>query len=147
MGYPHGHRKTTTQVAGLPMAGIVASMVLDGPLHGDWFKAYVTKVLVSDLRPGNIAIIDNLSNHKRAAMKENIEAVDALLCFLPPYSTASNPIEKAFFRLKVMLRNAGMRTVCGLWDLIGRLVDFFHLDECATFSAPTDMKQTDRKTL
>ena len=106
-----GHRKTTTLVAGLLTTGMVAPMVLDGPINGDWFEAYVTQVLVPELRPGDVVIMDNLSSHKRAAVKEKIEAVGAALRFLPPYSPDFNPIEKAFSRLKAMLRKIGERTV------------------------------------
>ena len=133
MGFPHGHRKTTTLVAGLRMTGMVAPMVLDGPINGDWFEAYVTQVLIPELRPGDVVIMDNLSSHKRASVCERIEAAGASLRFLPPYSPDFNPIEKAFSRLKAMLRKAGERTVSGLWDLIGRLVDIFKPDECANY--------------
>lgn len=133
MGFPHGHRKTTTLVAGLRMTGMVAPMVLDGPINGDWFEAYVTQVLVPELSPGDVVIMDNLSSHKRASVRERIEAVGATLRFLPPYSPDFNPIEKAFSRLKAMLRKIGERTVNGLWDLIGRLVDIFQPHECANY--------------
>ena len=78
-----------------------------------------------ELRAGDVVIMDNLSSHIRAAVKERIEAVGATLRFLPPYSPDFNHSEKAFSRLKAMLRKAGKRTVRGLWDLIGRLVDIF----------------------
>ena len=136
MGFPHGHRKTTTLVAGLRMSGMIAPMVLDGPINGDWFEAYVGQVLVPELRPGDVVIIvimDNLSSHKRISVRERIEAAGATLRFLPPYSPDFNPIEKAFSRLKAMLRKAGERTVSGLWDLIGRLVDIFQPTECANY--------------
>ena len=133
MGFPHGRRKTTTLVAGLRMTGMVAPMVLDGTINGDWFEAYVAQVLVPELRPGDIVIMDNLSSHKRAAVRERIEAVGASLMYLPPYSPDFNPIEKAFSRLKAMLRKIGERTVAGLWDLIGQLVDIFLPDECANY--------------
>ena len=90
-------------------------------------------MLLPELRPGDIVIMDNLSSHKRVAVKDKIEAVGATLRFLPPYSPDFNPIEKAFSRLKAMLRKAGERTVRGLWDLIGRLVDIFQPRECATY--------------
>lgn len=64
MGFPHGHRKTTTLVAALRMTGMVAPMVLDGPINGDWFEAYVAPVLVPELQPGDVVIMDNLSSHK-----------------------------------------------------------------------------------
>ncbi|WP_156804368.1 IS630 family transposase, partial [Sphingomonas sp. ATCC 31555] len=133
MGYPHGHRKTTTLVAGLRMTGMVAPMVLDGPINGDWFEAYVAQVLVPTLRPGDIVIMDNLSSHKRPAVQHRIEAAGATLRFLPPYSPDFNPIEKAFARLKAMLRKAGERTVSGLWNRIGALVDIFQPSECANY--------------
>jgi transposase len=66
-------------------------------------------------------------------VQEKIEAAGATLRFLPPYSPDFNPIEKAFSRLKAMLRKVGERTVRGLWDLIGRLVDIFQPDECANY--------------
>ena len=90
-------------------------------------------MLVPELQPGDIVIMDNLSSHKRAAVREWIEAAGATLRFLPPYSPDFNPIEKAFVRLKAMLRKAGERTVSGLWDLIGKLVDIFQADECANY--------------
>jgi len=125
MGFPHGHRKTTTLVAGLRMTGMVAPMVLDGPINGDWFEAYVAQVLVSELRPGDVVIMDNLSSHKRASVQVLIEAAGATLRFLP--------IEKAFARLKAMIRKAGERTVSGLWGLIGRLVDIFKPADCTNY--------------
>lgn len=133
VGVPHGHRKTTTLVAGLRRTGMVAPMVLDGPINGEWFKAYVGQVLVPELRPGDIVIMDNLSSHKRPEVAELIEAAGASLMFLPPYSPDFNPIEKAFARLKAMLRKAAERTVSGLWTLIGKLADIFMPDECANY--------------
>lgn len=115
------------------MTGMVAPMVLDGPINGDWFEAYVGQVLIPELRPGDVVIMDNLSSHKRASVSKRIEAIGATLRFLPPYSTDFNPIQKAFSRLKAMLRKAGKRTVRGLWDLIGRLIDIFQPGECANY--------------
>ena len=133
MGYPHGHRKTTMLITGLRMTGMVAPMVLDGLINGDRFEAYVGQVLVPDLRRGDVVIMDKLSSHKRASVRDLIEAAGARLQFLPPYSPDFNPIEQAFSRLKAMLRKASERTVSGLWDLIGKLVDIFQPDECANY--------------
>lgn len=130
---PHGHWKTTTFVAGLRTSGMVAPMVLDGPINSVAFQAYVDQVLVPELRPGDIVVMDNLSSHKGAGVREAIEAAGASLLYLPPYSPDFNPIEKAFSRLKAMLRKIGERTVNGLWDLIGRLVDIFQPKECANY--------------
>jgi transposase len=133
MGFPHGHRKTTTLVAGLRLSGKVAPMVLDGPIDGDWFEAHVRHVLVPTLRPGDIVIMDNLSSHQRVAARELIEAAGAELRFLPPYSPDFTPIEMAFSRLKALLRKAAERTVEGLWAAIGHLVDLITPNESANF--------------
>jgi hypothetical protein len=84
-GVPHGHWKTTTFVAGLSRTGMIAPWVLDGPMNCDAFTTYVTRVLVPELSPGNVVIMDNLSNHKAPAVRVAIEAAGARLLFLPPF--------------------------------------------------------------
>nr|WP_255346429.1 IS630 family transposase [Asticcacaulis sp. YBE204] len=133
MGFPHGHRKTTTLIAGLRLTGMTAPMVLDGPINGGWFEAYVGQVLVPTLTPGDVVIMDNLSSHKRASAKDSIENAGAKLVFLPPYSPDFNPIEKAFSKLKALLRKAAERTIDGLWNAIGRLMDLISPKEARNY--------------
>jgi len=128
---PHGHWKTTTFVAGLRLSGLVAPMVLDGPINREAFQAYVDQVLVPELSPGDVVVMDNLSSHKRPAIRHAIEAAGASLLYLPPYSPDFNPIENAFAKLKALLRKAAERTVDALWIAIGRLIDAFTPAECA----------------
>jgi len=99
------------------------------------FEIYVAKVLVPELKPGDIVVMDNLSSHKGATVRAMIEAAGASLLYLPPYSPDFNPIEKAFSKLKAHLRKAAERTVSGLWDAIGRLIDLFTPQECTNFFA------------
>ena len=132
-GIPHGHWKTTTFVAGLRLDGIAAPMVLDGPINRDAFQAYVDQVLVPELRPGDVVVMDNLSSHKGPAVRRAIEAVGASLLYLPPYSPDLNPIENAFAKLKALLRKAAERTVGALWDRIGIALDAFTPAECANY--------------
>ena len=132
-GVPHGHWKTTTFVAGLRNTAMVAPMVLDGPINRDAFTAYVEQVLVPELAPGDIVIMDNLSSHKAPAIRAAIEAAGAELRFLPPYSPDFNPIEKAFSKLKAHLRKAAQRSVHGLWNAIGRIIDLYSPHECANY--------------
>jgi transposase len=134
-GIPQGHWKTTTFVAGLRLTGLMATMVLDGPINREAFQAYVEQLLVRELRPGDIVIMDNLSSHKGAAIRQAIEAAGASLVFLPPYSPDFNPIENAFAKLKALLRAAAERTVEALWATIGSLIDRFTPDECANYFA------------
>ncbi len=134
-GVPHGHWKTTTLVAGLRHTGMVAPMVLDGPIDGATFRAYVERVLVPELRPGDVVILDNLGSHKGPHVRAAIEAVGARLLHLPPYSPDFNPIEQAFAKLKALLRKAAERTVDGLWDAIASILDTLTPAECANYFA------------
>jgi transposase len=110
-----------------------APMALDGPINRDAFVAYVRHVLVPELSPGDIVIMDNLSSHKAPAARDAIEAAGARLLFLPPYSPDFNPIEQAFSKLKAHLRKAAERTIHGLWDAIGRILDLYPPQECANY--------------
>lgn len=139
-GIPHGHWKTTTFVGGLRTTGMVAPMVLDGPINGAAFRAYVEQVLVPELSPGDIVIMDNLGSHKRKAARDAIEAAGASLLFLPPYSPDFNPIENAFAKLKALLRKAAERTVDGLWSAIARFIDLFTPEECRNYFAAAGYK-------
>jgi transposase len=134
-GIPHGHRMTTTFVAGLRLTGMVAPMVLNGPINGAAFQAYTDQVLVPELRAGDIVIMDNLGSHKIDGIRAAIEAAGAKLLFLPPYSPDFNPIEKAFSKLKALLRKAAERTVEGLWNKIGEILSAITPHECANFFA------------
>ncbi len=133
VGVPHGHWKTTTFVGALTRRGFIAPFVLDGPINRRAFETYVEKVLVPELRRGDIVVMDNLSSHKGPRVRQMIEAADAELRYLPPYSPDFNPIENAFAKLKAILRKAAERTVEGLWTTIGRCLDLFSPNECANY--------------
>ena len=115
MGVPHGHWKTTTFVGALTLRGFIAPCVLNGLINRDAFETHLKKVLVPELRKGDIVVMDNLSSHKGSKVRNLIEAAGAQLRYLPPYSPDLNPIENAFSELKALLRKAAERTVDGLW--------------------------------
>ncbi len=108
---PYGHWMTTTVTAGLRLGGIAAPMLLDGPMDGEFFLAYVEQILVPELTPGDIVIMDNLPAHKVAGVRTAIEAAQAHLLYLPSYSPDFNPIEMAFSKFKALMRAAEARTV------------------------------------
>jgi transposase len=130
---PHGHWKTTTFIAGLRLDGLTAPMVLDGPMNGVTFRAYVEQMLVPTLRPGDVVIMDNLPAHRVSGVREAIEAAGATRLFLPPYSPDFNPIEQAFAKLKAWLRKVAARTKDALWQAIADALDTFTLDECRNY--------------
>jgi transposase len=132
---PHGHWRTTTFVAGLRAGGIVAPLVLDGPMTGPVFRAYVEQMLAPALSSGDVVVMDNLAAHKVAGVREAIRSAGASVLYLPPYSPDLNPIEMVFAKLKALLRKAAARTRDGLWDAIGGLLDRFPPGECARYLA------------
>jgi transposase len=130
---PHGRWRTLTFLAALRCDAVTAPCVVDGPINGVTFLAYVEQVLVPSLRPGDIVIMDNLGSHKGAGVRRAIRAAGAKLFFLPPYSPDLNPIEQVFAKLKTLLRKAEERTVEATWKRIGQLLDAFSPQECANY--------------
>ena len=130
---PHGHWRTTTFVAGLRSTGLVAPLVLDGPMNGSAFPAYVQQFLAPTLRSGDVVVMDNLAALKVVGVEDTIRATGASLLYLPPYSPDLNPIEQAFAKLKALLRGAAARTKEALWTTIGELLDRFKPAECRNY--------------
>lgn len=110
-------------------------MVLDGAMHGTAFLAYVEQVLVPELAPGDVVVMDNLPAHKVGGVRQAIEDAGARLLYLPPYSPDCNPIEMAFSKLKALLRKAAPRTVTDLWDTLASALYAFTPTECANYFA------------
>ena len=89
-------------------------MMLDGPMNGPAFLAYVEQVLVPTLRPGQIVVMDNLPAHKLPGVRAAIQATGARLLLLPPYSPDFNPIEAAWALIKKRLRRVAARSAAAL---------------------------------
>jgi len=148
IGYaPHGHRQTTTFLAALCHDRLAAPAVFNGPINGETFLAWVLQFLVPLLRPGDIVLMDNLSSHKVAGVREAIEAAGAVLRYLPPYSPDFNPIEQVFAKLKTLLRKAAARTIETLWNAIGHLLAAFSPAECANYFTDAGYRLPIRVTL
>lgn len=130
---PYGHWKTTTFVAALRSTALTAPCLIDGPMNGNAFLAYVEQILAPTLAPGDIVVLDNLSAHKVAGVRQAIEPAGARLLYLPPYSPDLNPIEQLFAKLKALLRKAAERSVDGLWNRIATLLSAFPPEECANY--------------
>jgi transposase len=130
---PQGHWKTTTFVAALRSTALTAPGVIDGPMNGNVFLAYVEQILAPSLTPGDIVVMDNLSAHKVQGVRQTIEAAGATLLYLPPYSPDFNPIEQVFAKLKALLRKARERSLDGLWSRIAVLLHAFKPPECTNY--------------
>jgi putative transposase len=132
---PHGHWKTMTFVASLRYDRIEAPWLIDGPINGEGFRAYVEKVLVPTLRPGELVMMDNLGSHKGKAVRQAIRSAGAKLFFLPKYSPDLNPIEQVFAKLKHLLRKAAARNLEALVATTGELLGAYTARECANYFA------------
>lgn len=130
---PHGHWKTSTYIAALRHDRVIAPGVFDGAINGDLFLAWLIQILVPLLRSGDIVIMDNLSSHKVAGVREAIEAAGAQLLYLPAYSPDLNPIEMLFAKLKSQVRSLATRTVSALWDALGAVSKAVPPAECGNF--------------
>ncbi len=139
---PYGHWRTMTFIAALRWDRITAPLVLDQPINGEWFKAYVEQALVPTLQPGDVVVMDNLGSHKGKAVRQAIRAAGAHLLFLPPYSPDLNPIEQVFAKLKTLLRKADERCIETVWKRIGQLLDRFSPAECANYLANSGYAST-----
>jgi transposase len=128
---PHGHWRTTTFIAGLRQTGIIAPLVLDGPMTGLAFRAYVEQCLAP--APGDVVVLDNLAAHKIDGVRQAIATAGASLLYLPPYAPDLNPIEQLFAKLKALLRKTAARTKDDLWSAIGRLLDACPASACANY--------------
>jgi transposase len=120
---PKNYGDNITILGSLSCAGLEAMMTINGPVDTAVFRAYVNKVLVPTLVPGDIVVMDNLGSHKVAGIREAIEAVGAALLYLPPYSPDWSPIEPCWSKLKTFLRAAKARTRETLEDAIRAAID------------------------
>ena len=119
---PGGHWKILTILSALSLGGLLATMTIEEATDGDIFLAYLEQVLGPKLRPGDVVVMDNLSAHKVAGVEQLIQAAGAELLYLPPYSPDLNPIEKAWAKLKQLLRSAKARTAEALDQAIAELL-------------------------
>jgi len=144
---PFGHWKTSTFIAALRHNRVTAPLLLDGPMNGASFLAYVEQVLAPTLRRGDIVIMDNVSIHKVAGVREAIEARGATLFYLPPYSPDFNPIEQFFSKLKAMLRKAAATSIASLWAAVASIIQEFSPRQCAAYLVNAGYGQPYRKLL
>ena len=139
---PHGHWQTMTFVAALRHDRIEAPWLIDGPIDGQSFRAYVEKELAPTLKPGDLVIMDNLGSHKGEAVRQAIRSAGAKLFFLPKYSPDLNPIEQVFAKFKHLLRKAAARTLETVLAAIGELLDAYTPEECANYLKNAGYGQT-----
>ena len=119
---PRNRGKNTTLLSSMTMEGMGPSLTVEGTTTAAVFEAYVERVLSPMLRPGQIVVMDNLTAHKGERIKELIEERGCELIYLPPYSPDFNPIEEAFAKIKVVLREAEARSRQALIETIGRAI-------------------------
>ena len=132
-GVPCRRWTTTTFLGAMRSTGFIAPVCMDGPVNGRMFPAWVRQHLCRELKPGDVVVMDNLSAHKVAGVREAIEAAGAKVAFLPAYSPDFNPIELAFSKSKKLLRDGAARTTDRHWELCGQVLDLFPPEQCRAY--------------
>ena len=130
---PAGHYSNSTLMSGMRLDGVVAPMLLDGPVNGETFAGYVEQCLAPALEPGDILIIDNLPAHKSARVTAAVDGAGCMLVYLPPYSPDFNPIENMWSKVKEALRAAAQRTAEALGDAVARALATVESNDCRGF--------------
>lgn len=130
---PAGKWRTMTFLAALRHDRVDAPWVVDGPINGEVFRAYIRTQLVSTLKPGDVVVVDNLGSHKSPEIRAMIRAVGARLFFLPPYSPDLNPIEQLFSKIKHHMRAAMARSVDAVHGAVATALDAVIPAECSNY--------------
>jgi transposase len=130
---PYRRGQTTTSLGALRSTGFAAPLVAGGATTGEGFLASAERALIPELEPGDVAVMGNLSCHARRAARQARQGAGVRGEYQPPYSPDLDPIGLAFSKLERLLRKAAERTVGGLWEAIGRLLDQFGPGECANY--------------
>jgi transposase len=150
----HGNWKTVTFIAALRHDRVNAPFVLQGPMTGEMFKAYVEQFLAPTLKRGDIVFMDNASVHKAEGIEEAVAARGATLFYIPAYSPDFNPIEQFFAKLKSILRKIAAYTLKGIAFTVNSLckaivscLNQIARAECAAYLANSGYGQSKRETL
>lgn len=130
---PDGRWHTLTFLAALRRNALTAPCIVDGPINGTIFRAYIEQFLLPTLRPDDIVVLDNLGSHRSPAIRAAIRSVGAKLAFLPPYSPDLNPIEQVFAKVKHWMRTAQARSIDAIHDHIAKLIDSIPSHECSNY--------------
>lgn len=127
---PAGHRQSNTLLAAVRLDGVVAPMVLDGPVNGEVFAHYIEQSLVPELEPGDMVIMDNLPSHKSLRVTQAIQGAGCSLVYLPPYSPDYNPIENMWSKVKAWLRKVAARTFETVVEAVGEALRAVTTTDC-----------------
>ena len=139
---PDGRWKILAILGAISTRGTIATMTIEAATDREIFLAYLEEVLCPKLRSGDVVVMDNLSSHKVNGVRQRIEAVGARLLYLPPYSPDLNPIEKAWAKLKQLLRAAKARTKEALDQAIALLLPLLTVEDAkAWFRLPFNALQ------
>ena len=130
---PAGYYRTYTLLSAMRLDGVVAPMLLDGPVNGEKFAEYMEECLVPVLRRGDILIMDNLPAHKSVRVTQAVEGAGCVLVYLPPYSPDFNPIENMWSKVKASMKKAAARTLDTLVDAVKVALEAITPDDCEGF--------------
>ena len=132
---PRNHGKNVTLVTALAPAGLHTPWLIEGAMDADTFEWYITDQLAPTLSPGQVVVLDNLSAHKAARIREALAARGCELLFLPPYSPDFTPIEQVFSKINALVRGLGARTTEALQEAVRLAIEAVTRDDVAAWFA------------
>jgi transposase len=133
LSVPRNRGKNTTLLAAMTLDGMGETLAVEGSTDREVFEAYVEHALAPTLEVGQVVVVDNLSAHKPARVREIIEERGCELIYLPSYSPDFNPIEEAFAKIKDILRRAGARTKDALVDVLSEALSAISVNDATGY--------------
>jgi len=130
---PRNRGEVTTMLGALDIKGVRAMMTVEGATDSEVFEAFLERVLLRKLKPGDIVVLDNVGAHRTAEVRRLIEATGARVLYLPPYSPDLNPIEPCWAKMKTLLKEFGARTRDALDEAIRRAMDLIDDSDAAAW--------------
>jgi transposase len=130
---PRNWGKNVTLLASITHRGVGPCLAVEGPTTREVFEAYLERVLAPTLEPGRVVVMDNLSAHKGGRVREIVERAGCELIYLPPYSPDLNPIEKAWSKVKSILRSVTPKTTRQLYRAVGHALRRITRRECQNY--------------
>lgn len=112
-------------IAAQNQSSILAPFCFTGTCDTNLFNAWLEQILVPQLKPGQVIILDNASFHKSKTSLAIIQKAECEVLFLPPYSPDLNPIEKFWANFK---RN--VKEVLSLYSTLAEAIDQSFLKVC-----------------
>jgi transposase len=126
---PRNHGKGVSLIGSLGLRGLLAPLSIEGAVDTVVFDSYVSELLVCELRPKDIVLLDNLPVHQASQVEQAVTSVKAEVLWLPAYSPDFSPIENCWSKVKTLVRRYQPRTPKELNTALAQALKAVTLDD------------------